>query len=197
MTQMAMIIDLDRCSDTRACSMACKQENDVVLGSFWNQVFTVTTGEFPETETYFLPVICQHCGNPPCVPACPSAAFRKRADGIVVVDKYKCTGCDEKLCMNACPYDVIFFNKAENVAEKCDLCAHLVDEGIEPACSFYCNTRARIVGDIDDPGSAISEALRVAGDAVFHLKPELGTEPSVAYVLHGKEWHDMSNLRVR
>jgi len=198
MTQMAMVINLDRCADTRGCSGACKQENNVALGSFWNQVFTVTTGAFPKTETYFLPVICQHCRKPPCVPACPYGAFYKRDDGIVVMgDKEKCVGCAEKPCMEACPYDVIFFNEEEKVVEKCDMCAHLVDQGKEPACSFACNANARVFGDIDDPESEISKVIRAAGDNVYHLRPETSAEPAVCYILHKKTWQDMKNLRLR
>ena len=35
-----------------------------------------------------LPVMCQHCAEPPCVDVCPTGASFKRADGIVLVDRH-------------------------------------------------------------------------------------------------------------
>jgi tetrathionate reductase subunit B len=49
-----------------------------------------------------LPMMCQHCANPPCVDVCPTGASMKRADGIVLVDRHTCIGC--RYCMMACPY---------------------------------------------------------------------------------------------
>ena len=49
-----------------------------------------------------LPMMCQHCADPPCVDVCPTGASFKRADGIVLVDRHICIGC--RYCMMACPY---------------------------------------------------------------------------------------------
>lgn len=197
MTQLAFVVDLDRCCDARACMGACKQENNVALGSSWNRTYTVTTGDFPNTETYFIPIMCQHCRKPPCVPACPNGAFYKRSDGIVLIDNDKCTDCVEKPCMKSCPYNAISYNEEEKVAEKCTLCAHLVDQGKPPACVTSCCAEAYIFGDIDEPNSDISKKIKEAGDKVYHLRPEAGTEPSVCYILTDKTWQDMKNLRLR
>jgi Fe-S-cluster-containing dehydrogenase component len=176
---------------------ACKQENDVALGSFWVQAFTSTTGDFPETETYFIPILCQQCKNPSCVPSCSKGVFEKRADGIVTVDAEKCSDCSDKPCLQACPYGVIYYNEDDDVVGKCDMCAHRVDEGLEPACSFSCTSRSWVFGDIDDPESTISKYLAAAGGYVHYLKPETGNEPSVAYVLSTKTWQGTDNLRIR
>ena len=48
-----------------------------------------------------VPVMCQHCAEPPCVDVCPTGASFKRADGIVLVDRHTCIGC--RYCMMACP----------------------------------------------------------------------------------------------
>lgn len=197
MTQLGMVISLDRCMDTRSCMLACKQENDVALGSFWVQTYTSTTGDYPDTETYFIPVLCQQCRNAPCIPACPEGVFTKREDGIVAVDASKCTGCDAKACMAACPYDAIWYNEKRNIVGKCDLCAHMVDAGRQPACSAACCSAAWLFGDFDDPESDVSQAIAAMGDAAHQLKPELGADPAVYYILHGKEWHGMDGVRVR
>ena len=54
-----------------------------------------------------LPMMCQHCAEPPCVDVCPTGASFKRADGIVLVDKHICIGC--RYCMMACPYNARSF----------------------------------------------------------------------------------------
>jgi Fe-S-cluster-containing dehydrogenase component len=78
-----------------------------------------------------------HCEDPPCLEACPEeGAIRQRPDGIVLVDIEKCTGC--QACAVACPYDAIRFNPDDGHAEKCTLCYHRIDRGLEPFCSKEC-----------------------------------------------------------
>ena len=75
MGQLAIIVDLDRCTGCHACSIACKQENNVALGAFWQRVYEVGPhGRFPDLAMYFLPVACQHCNDAPCVKVCPVQA---------------------------------------------------------------------------------------------------------------------------
>jgi DMSO reductase iron-sulfur subunit len=185
MAQNAMVIDLDRCIGCYACVVACKQENNLPLGTYWNKVLTVgPVGEFPEVETYFLPVLCQHCKDPQCVKVCPTGASFKREDGIVLIDKSKCIGC--QYCAMACPYGVRYFSKEERVVEKCTLCTHLVERGDEPACVKVCCAKARIFGDIDDPNSAPSRAIQAAGSPNVHSLADVGNRPSFQYILHRK-----------
>jgi Fe-S-cluster-containing dehydrogenase component len=77
----------------------------------------------------------------------------RRADGIVDFDKSICVGC--KACIAACPYDAIFINPEDHSAEKCNFCAHRLDVGLEPACVIVCPTEAILVGDMNDPLSAV------------------------------------------
>ena len=81
---------------------------------------------------------CNQCTDAPCVAACPTEATYKRPDGFVDFDKDVCIGC--KACMAACPYDAIFINPEDHSAEKCNLCAHRLDIGLEPACVTVCPT---------------------------------------------------------
>jgi DMSO reductase iron-sulfur subunit len=181
MTQMAIVFDLDRCVGCESCTVACKQENNVPLGPFWSKVLRIgPTGKFPDLEMYWLPVLCQHCEEPQCTEVCPTGASHKRADGIVLIDKDKCIGC--QYCVMACPYGVRYFNEEEKVVEKCTLCAHLVERGEEPACVKTCVGKNRIFGDIDDPNSEISQKIREAGDNV-HMLADVGNHPSMQYIL--------------
>jgi DMSO reductase iron-sulfur subunit len=181
MAQMSMVIDLDRCIGCESCTVACKQENNVRLGSFWTKVLKMGPyGKFPELEFYFLSVLCQHCKDPECIKVCPTGASHKREDGIVLIDKAKCIGC--QYCAMACPYGVRSKNEDEGVVEKCTLCAHLVDIGEEPACVKTCIGKSRIFGDIDDPKSEVSLMIKGAGKNL-HAFADVGNHPSMSYIL--------------
>lgn len=186
MAQLSILIDLDRCVGCHSCTVACKMENNVPLGSYWNRVLQIgPTGKFPDLQMYFLPVLCQHCDKPACVGVCPTNASHKRDDGIVLIDKEKCVGC--RYCTFACPYGVRYFNPEEGVVEKCTLCAHLVDAGDKPACVKTCVGKARYFGDLDDPNSDVSKLIQQAGKDV-HTVVDIGNHPSVKYILRRQPW---------
>jgi len=103
--------------------------------------------------------------------------MHQRVDGIVDFDKSICIGC--KACIAACPYDAIFINPEDKSAEKCNFCAHRLDVGLEPACVVVCPTQALLVGDMNDPFSAVSEIIH--RDAVVVRRPEKETRPKVFY----------------
>jgi molybdopterin-containing oxidoreductase family iron-sulfur binding subunit len=117
-----------------------------------------------------LPLMCQHCEQPPCVDVCPTNASMKREDGIVLVDRHLCIGC--RYCMMACPYDARSFvhedltnqkahmPRGKGTVESCTLCVHKVDDGEQPACVASVNSDAVIFGDLKDSNSKISKTLR-------------------------------------
>jgi Fe-S-cluster-containing dehydrogenase component len=86
----------------------------------------------------------------------------------------------------ACPYGVRTFNEEQRVVEKCTMCAHLVDSGEEPACVKACCGKARIFGDLSDPASNVSQAIREAGSSNVHVLTDIGNHPSFRYILHRK-----------
>ena len=108
MAKYEMVVDLERCQGCRACTEACKVENNTGRGMFWMYVFRLEEGTFPDTKMSFLPRPCQHCDNAPCVKVCPTGARFKREDGIVLTDSDRCIGC--RYCELACPYGVNYFN---------------------------------------------------------------------------------------
>jgi molybdopterin-containing oxidoreductase family iron-sulfur binding subunit len=202
----AMAIDLGKCIGCKACAVACKSNNNLPNGIWWNRVDPlggdedlVASGTYPDSLTLgFQPVACQHCDNPPCVAACPAEATWKRdEDGIVFQDNVKCIGC--KLCIDVCPYDARSFNEdepsypaehafgdadaPEHIAqrvEKCTFCINRLERGGKPACMELCLGRCRFWGDLDDPNSEISVYL--TGKQTFQLLAERGTSPSTVYV---------------
>jgi Fe-S-cluster-containing dehydrogenase component/formate-dependent nitrite reductase membrane component NrfD len=171
-------IDHRKCIGCHACTVACKTEHEVPLGSFRTWVKYVERGSFPNTRRFFTVLRCNHCTDAPCVPICPTVALFKRQDGIVDFDRDRCIGC--KSCMQACPYDAIYIDPNTNTAAKCNFCAHRVEVGLEPACVIVCPERAIIAGDVDDPKSEI--ARLVGREQVDVRKPEQGTSPNVYYI---------------
>ncbi len=178
-----MIIDQNRCIGCDCCTIACIKENNTPY--HWIEVETLNTpnkdtpqGKFPELTMDFLPKLCNHCSNPPCVSACPVDAIQKREDGIVVILKEHCDGC--QLCLNACPYGIIKFNDVMSVAEKCNFCVHRVEQGLEPFCVTCCEGQAIYFGDINDKECKISQLLVEL--KTFVLLPEKGTDPNVYYI---------------
>jgi len=187
----AMVIDLRRCIGCRACAVACKAENGVILGGFRSWVTYEEGGRYPNAKRYFMPRLCNHCERPLCLKVCPPGATYKRPDGIVEIDKNRCIGC--RHCMAACPYQARYFVAGRDpqgqarfpartwgTVDKCTFCSHRVDNGLVPACVNTCPASARIFGDLNDPDSEVAQL--VANEPVSTLRPELGTRPSVFYI---------------
>jgi Fe-S-cluster-containing dehydrogenase component/formate-dependent nitrite reductase membrane component NrfD len=172
------VIDQRKCIGCHACTVACKEENQVPLGAFRTWVKYVERGTFPHTRRYFSVLRCNHCDNAPCVTICPTVALYRRPDGIVDFDGARCIGC--KSCLQACPYDALYIDPSTQTAAKCHYCAHRIEVGLEPACVIVCPEQAIVAGDLDDPTSRI--ARLVATEPVQVRKAEQGTRPKVFYL---------------
>ena len=175
--QLGFVIDHSRCIGCHACTVACKSENQVPVGSFRTWVKYTEQGQFPEVKRSFAVLRCNQCTDAPCVTICPVTALDKRADGIVDVDPDVCIGC--KACMHACPYDALYINEGTGTAEKCHFCAHRTEVGLAPACAVVCPTEAIIPGDFHDPESRVSRMK--TEHALAARKTEAGTGPNVFY----------------
>src|SRR6266568_7704221 len=171
------VLDQTKCIGCHACTTACKSENEVPVGVTRTYVKSVDVGVLPQTRRAFQVTRCNQCEDAPCVAACPTEAMYRREDGIVDFDKQICIGC--KACMAACPYDAIFINPEDHSAEKCNMCAHRLDIGLEPACVTVCPTEAILVGDASDPGSKVAHII--GREPVQVRRPEKGTRPGVYY----------------
>ena len=136
-------------------------------------------------KAFFVPKLCNHCKDSPCIQSCPVGATFDTPDGVVLVDPKYCIGCG--FCIQACPYGCRFLNPVTRTAEKCTLCYHRITRGLNPACVEVCPTSARLFGDLKDPVKA--EPLRrfVSEHKVQVLKPHLGTHPKLLYAGLDKE----------
>ena len=137
-------------------------------------------GEYPNSFYFYLPRICNHCTNPPCLAACPRKAIYKREeDGVVLIDQERCRGYQH--CVAACPYKKVYFNPLFKRSEKCIFCYPRVEQGLPPACAQQCVGRIRFVGFLDDANGPVYK-LVTKWKVALPLHAELGTQPNVYYV---------------
>jgi len=141
----AMLVDVGKCIGCGNCVRACATENDVPEGFFrtWIERYDVTGWEseqphvdspnggiegFPDKPTkgksFFVPKLCNHCVDSPCVQVCPVGATFSTRDGVVLVDEKYCLGC--RYCIQACPYGCRYLHPKKNTADKCTLCYHRI-----------------------------------------------------------------------
>ena len=176
-----MLIDLDRCVGCYACQVTCKAEHDVPFGISRCRVETHEAGSYPDVSKFFIPRLCNHCDNAPCIGSCEEKALLKNSDGVVIMYSGRCTGCGK--CYKMCPYDAIQESPVAGQAEKCDFCYSRVQSGRLPVCVQSCMGKAFIFGDMNDKKSRIFQAI--SSSSIKVLKPELGTNPSVYYTFRG------------
>ena len=196
-----MGVDINKCIGCGLCVQGCKTENNVPREPFFFRTWVeryrvVDDGEvliespngaihsFNEDKidqnllrSFFVPKLCNHCDNPPCVQVCPVGASFRLEDGVVLVDSDYCVGCS--YCIQACPYGARFLHPVTRTAEKCTFCYHRLVQGKLPACVEMCPTQARIFGEVKKKASPLVRFLRMNKIAV--LKPFLNTAPKVFY----------------
>lgn len=192
-----MLIDTTKCAEgCTACVEACNKEHG--LNGFdrpetdaqWIRKLEL---EDEQTEkSYSLPMLCQHCEDPPCVDVCPTGASFVRKDGIVLVDKHICIGC--RYCMMACPYKARSFiheeltdqrphaPRGKGTVESCTFCVHRVDKNRTPACVEACSAagyQAMVFGDLNDGNSGVSKKLNEVPSR--QVRDDLGLNTGVRY----------------
>ena len=156
------VIDVSRCIDCRACLVACSVENNVPQENtrIWVHDLQVQ-GEFPNLSHTVVPYNCMHCEHPPCTEVCVSrATYKDPQTGLVLVDQDACIGCG--FCVDACPYGARYLDKQRGVVDKCNGCIQRVNIGLQPACVATCVGGSRMFGDLNDPESDVSKALKNA-----------------------------------
>ncbi len=182
-----MIVDVERCNNCRACFLAVKDEHtgnefpgyaaeQPAMGHNWLDIERKERGTYPIVDAHFMPVMCNHCDDAPCIKAAKNGAVRKRDDGIVIIDPIKSKG--QKEIVDACPYGAVSWNEEKQIPQAWIFDAHLLDEGWEQTRAEQCCPtgvfRSLKVDDGEMQRLQKAESLEV-------LQPELGTRPRVYY----------------
>jgi molybdopterin-containing oxidoreductase family iron-sulfur binding subunit len=210
-TRWGMVIDLSKCREKdgcNACIHACNASHNIPqiadpaheVKWIWTEPYATVfpsaqTGYAPQSDTETtVPLLCNHCADPPCTRVCPTQATWKRDDGIVMMDWHRCIGC--RYCIAACPYGSRSFNfedprpsiasinpdfptRTKGVVEKCNFCEERLARGLKPACVDACPQHVFTFGNLADPNSEPRQMLRER--FAVQREPELGTGPSVFY----------------
>lgn len=190
MSRYSILIDITKCSGCYNCFLACRDEyfgNDYpgysaaqpAHDQFWLQIKEIERGAYPNPKLSYIPTPCQHCADAPCMAVAKDGAVYRRDDGIVIIDPEKAKG--QEAIAAACPYRVVYWNAEKQVAQKCTMCAHRLDEGEkQPRCVESCPTGAMVFGDLDDPNSDIAKLSAQLKTETLH--PEFQAAPTVQYV---------------
>jgi Fe-S-cluster-containing dehydrogenase component len=182
-----LIIDVAECTNCNNCTLAAMDE--YVGNAFpgytapmprhghrWINILQKERGQAPMIDVAYVPTLCNHCDDAPCIKAARDGAITKREDGIVLIDPVKAKG--QKQLVEACPYGHIWWNEEENLPQAWPFDAHLLDQGwTQTRGQQSCPTGAMRALKVED-----EEMARMARDeALETMRPELGTRPRVYY----------------
>ena len=188
--QLGFIHNNVDCIGCRACEIACKDKNGLPAGPRFRRVMYVEGGTYPDVYAYKVNISCNHCGEPACLPACPTGAiFKRKQDGIVDIDSTLCIGC--RRCEATCPYGAPQFDPSDHLVKKCNMCVDEIEAGRKPYCVMACMMRVLDIGPVDKlrTGEWETKALGPNDKPVRAVKnfanPEL-TNPSMVFVPHSK-----------
>ena len=130
-TPKVLAVDPQKCNGCKLCEIACSLFHDGEVDPARSRIHVLEWN----IKGIFLPVLCQHCTDAPCRAACPKDAIFWQDDwGRVVIDYDRCVSC--QMCVAACPFGAIGFDKAREVVLKCDLCNG------QPQCVNFCEPGA-------------------------------------------------------
>jgi Fe-S-cluster-containing dehydrogenase component len=182
-----LIVDVAKCTNCNLCTLSNQDEhvgNEFEgysapmprHGHRWFDIRCNERGTAPIMDVVYLPVMCQHCDDAPCMKAAVNGAVTKRDDGIVLIDPVKAKG--QKAIADACPYGAVKWNEDLQLPQAWFFDAHLLDNGwTEPRCTQVCATGAlKAIKVTDEEMSKIR-----AREGLEYLQPELGTKPRVHY----------------
>ncbi len=187
MSKWNVIIDVAECTNCNLCTLATMDEyvgNDwpgyaapmQKHGHKWINILQKERGQSPYVDIAYVPTVCNHCDDAPCMKADTSGAIKKRDDGIVIIDPVKAKG--QKQLVDACPYGHIWWNEEQQVPQHWNFDAHLIDGGWgKTRASQVCPTGAFQTVKCDDAAMA----QRAAEEKLEVMKPELNAKPRVYY----------------
>lgn len=187
MNKWNLIIDVAGCENCNNCVLAAKDElvgNDFpgysaphpAQGRGVMHIERTVRGAAPLVDAAYVPKMCNHCDDAPCVKAGRDGSVRQRDDGIVIIDPPKAKG--RRDLVDACPYGAIVWNDQLQLPQNWFFDAHLLDTGAKaPRCVGVCPTQAMEAVKLSDEHMA----QRAKAEGLRTLQPEIGTKPRVYY----------------
>lgn len=187
MKKWNLIIDVAECTNCNLCTLAAMDEyvgNEwpgysapmPKHGHKWINILQKERGQVPMIDIAYVPTLCNHCDDAPCMKADKTGAIKKRRDGIVLIDPVKAKG--HKELVDACPYGHIWWNEELQIPQHWNFDAHLIDQGWEQTRGQQsCPTGAMRAIKVED-----GDMARLAEEQNLEvMRPELGTKPRVYY----------------
>ncbi len=196
MKKWNLIVDVAKCTNCNLCTLANQDEHvDNVFegysapmprhGHRWIDIRSNERGSGPLMDVAYVPVMCQHCDDAPCIAAAKNGAVTKRPDGIVHIDPVKAKG--QKAIADACPYGAVRWNEALELPQHWFFDAHLLDRGwAEPRCVTVCATGALKSIKVTDEEMAELKSR----EGLRELQPDSATKPRVHYKNLGRYTHE-------
>jgi formate dehydrogenase iron-sulfur subunit len=163
--------DTSVCIGCKACEIACREWNQLpsegvgslgdsldntgeLSGQTWRHVQIIdnvpdeTMGTGDGKAFLLMSDVCKHCTHASCMDVCPTGAIIRTEFDTVFIQEDVCNGC--RMCISACPYNVIDIDPERDVARKCTLCYDRLQGGMQPACAKACPTESIAFGPLSE-----------------------------------------------
>lgn len=187
MAQLGFYINQSLCTGCKACSVSCKDKNNLDVGVNFRRVYNYEEGSFLQQPTkgivqnvkaFYFSISCNHCTDPRCLPSCPTGAIKKdKVNGVVTIDQDVCAGT--QLCVRACPYGGPQYNKKLFKSNKCNFCIDLQESGEEPVCVSTCPMIAIDFGPVEELRKKFGNISQIKGMPSSSI-----TDPNIVITPH-------------
>lgn len=189
-----LLINLDRCTGCDSCIVACKLENRLPLGSFYNKVIAIgPTGTFPMSRSTGCPRSASSARTLSawqCVPRARATVIPRRAMCLST----RTSALAASTVCTAAPMACVRWTRS-TAWPRSARCARRSPPWQRCArLRAQCNCGARFFGDYDDPDSDVCREMAKYPEECIHALPDPGNaKPLTRYILSPKfaSWKEL------